>query len=102
MPAAAVARHAVSVDDAAEAMETGRQAAARVQMGAEAYGQLCAFLPGLIDAVAGPAVTALGESASALRETALSLRSAVAMAEDTDADAARRIVDVGRRIELPL
>ncbi|HEX8632047.1 MAG TPA: hypothetical protein VF755_28135 [Catenuloplanes sp.] len=102
MPTAAVARHAGSVDHAAEAMDTGRQAAAQVQMGAEAYGQLCAFLPGLIGAVADRAVTALGESASALRETALSLRSAVAAAEDTDADAARRIVDVGGRIELPL
>ncbi|GGQ44564.1 hypothetical protein GCM10010166_11390 [Couchioplanes caeruleus subsp. azureus] len=102
MPVAAVRRHAGAVDEAADGMETGRGAAAYVQLGAEAYGQICAFLPGLIDPVADRAVTALGESASALREAAAGLRSVAAAAESTDAANARRVADAGGRLELPL
>jgi hypothetical protein len=102
MPTAAVAAHASSVDAAADGMETGRGAAAQVQMGTEAYGQICAFLPGLIDPVADRVVTALGESAAALRETALHLRAAAAAAESADDSGARRVSGAGTPLELPL
>ncbi|MEU8425091.1 type VII secretion target [Micromonospora sp. NPDC048835] len=102
MSVAAVMRHAATVDDAADQMETARSAAAYVQMGAEAYGQICGFLPRLIDPVADRAVTALGESASALRETATNLRAAAATTEATDAASAQVLDRSGGRLALPL
>ncbi|MCZ7374904.1 type VII secretion target [Micromonospora sp. WMMC250] len=102
MSVAAVMRHAATVDDSAEKMETARGAAAYVQMGAEAYGQICGFLPRLIDPVADRAVTALGESASALRETAANLRAAAATTEATDAASARLLNRSEGRLGLPL
>jgi hypothetical protein len=102
IPPEAVIRHAASVDQAADGMETGRGAAAQVQMGDEAYGQICGFLPELIDVVADGLVSALGESASALRETAVSLRSAASSAEDVDVAEANRIGTAGGRMVLPL
>jgi hypothetical protein len=102
MPTAAVRRHADAVDSAADGMENGRGAAAQVQLGTEAYGQLCAFLPGLINPLADRAVLALEGAASALRETAGHLRSAASSAEAADAGSARRVKAAGDGIELPL
>jgi len=102
MPVAAVRQHATSADAAADGMQTGRDAAAQVQMGAEAYGQICGFLPGLINPVADQAVTALGEVSSTLRETAARLRTAATGAESTDTASAQRVTRSGGRIELPL
>ncbi|MEU8213749.1 type VII secretion target [Micromonospora sp. NPDC049044] len=102
MSVAAVIRHAATVDDAADKMETARGAAAYVQLGAEAYGQICGFLPRLIDPVADRVVTALGESAVALRDAAANLRAAAAATEATDAASARRINHSGGRLDLPL
>ncbi|MET7876159.1 type VII secretion target [Micromonospora profundi] len=102
MSVAAVIRHAATVDDIGDKMETARGAAAHVQMGAEAYGQICGFLPQLIDPVADRAVRALGESATALREAAANLRAAAAATETTDAAGARRFNDSASRLELPL
>jgi hypothetical protein len=70
MPVAAVQRHAGSVDAAADGMTTGRSAALRVRLGEEVYGQLCTFLPGLLNPLADRVLTALDGSAVALRETA--------------------------------
>lgn len=102
MSAGAVIRHAATVDDAADKMETARGAAAYAQMGAEAYGQLCRFLPHLIDPVADRAVTALRESAMALREAAADLRAVAAATEATDAASARLLNNSGGRLGLPL
>ncbi|MEV6601463.1 type VII secretion target [Actinoplanes sp. NPDC051346] len=99
---AAVAAHAGAVDQVADGMELGRAAAAQVQLGGEAYGKLCAFLPGLIDRLADPTVDALTECAAALRETAVDLRSAATSTEATDQAGSRRVAGAGRRIELPL
>ncbi|MEU7918979.1 hypothetical protein ACGFIP_05505 [Micromonospora zamorensis] len=102
MSVAAVIRHAATVNDTADSMEAARGAAAYVQMGAEAYGQICGFLPRLIDPVADRAVTALGESATALREAAANLRAVAAATEAADAASARRLADSAGRLELPL
>ncbi|WFE53608.1 hypothetical protein [Micromonospora sp. WMMD1155] len=102
MSVAAVIRHAATVDDAADKMETARGAAAYVQMGAAAYGQICGFLPRLIDPVADRAVTALGGSATTLREAAANLRAVAASTEATDVENARRLAESAGRLELPL
>jgi len=95
MPVAAVRRHADSVDAAADGMTTGRSAAAQVRLADDAYGQLCSFLPGLVNPLADRTVTALDESAAALRETAANLRSAASAATSTDVNSARRIAATG-------
>lgn len=102
MPPRAVTAHAGAVDQVADGMERGRAAAAHVQLGGDAYGKLCAFLPGLIDVLADPAVDALTECTAALRETAANLRTTAAATESTDQAAAGRIAGSSRRIELPL
>ena len=102
MPVAAVAGHAGSVDQAADGMELGRSAAAQVQLGGEAYGKICAFLPGLIEPLGETAVSALAEAASSLRETAANLRTSAGDAAATDQGAAHRVGSAGRALELPL
>ncbi|GIJ27413.1 hypothetical protein Vqi01_25750 [Micromonospora qiuiae] len=102
MSAAGVVRHAAAVDDAADRMQTARSAAAQVHMGTEAYGQICAFLPRLIDPLGNRTVAALDEAATALRETATNLREAAAATESTDQSSARRVLGAAGRLELPL
>ena len=102
IPLQAVVGHAGSVDSAADGMDLGRSAAAQVRMGAEAYGKICAFLPGLIDPIGGTAVSALAEAASSLRETAANLRTVAANASSTDQAAGARTRAAGRTLELPL
>jgi len=95
MPVQAVRGHAGSVDAVAEAIETGRAAAAQVQLGSHAYGQLCAFLPRLIDPLADRTVSALAGSALALRETAAHLRDAAELVESADEHSADRLRSAG-------
>jgi hypothetical protein len=102
MPVDAVHRHAASVGGAADAMDTGRAAAAQVRLDGQAYGEICSFLPALVESLADRTVTALGESASALRETSTRLRSAATAAASADTAAAQHTTAAGRPIELPL
>jgi len=101
MPVDAVRQHASAVDTAADRMATARAAAAQVQLGSGAYGQLCSFLPGLIDRLGDQVVLALTESTSALRESAVNLRAAAAGAESADSAASTRVTGAGGRV-LPL
>ncbi|MEU6024831.1 type VII secretion target [Micromonospora sp. NPDC047134] len=101
MSVADVHRHAAAVDEVAGRMETARGAAAQVNLGAEAYGQIAAFLPRLIDPLGDQVVTALGETAAALRETATNLRQVATTTAATDHGSARRIRASGH-LELPL
>ena len=68
------AAHAGSVDAAADAIELGRTAASQVQLAGGAYGQLCAFLPALLEVVGDLAVAALGDAVSSLHESASNVR----------------------------
>jgi hypothetical protein len=103
MPISAVRTHAGSVDTTADAIEQGRSAAAKVQLGAGAYGMLCQFLPGLISPLGDKAVEAMSESHSALQSTADKLRKASGAQESTDHGSAARNKSVHRpKINLPL
>lgn len=102
IPVAAVSRHAGAVDAGADDVDVGRSAATHVQLGAEAYGRICGFLPGLIEPVAEATIRAMAESATALRETAANLRTAAARADSSDHAAAARVTQAGRHLELPL
>jgi len=102
MPIDAVARHAGSVDTAADAITTAKAAAAQVQMGGEAYGKICVLLPGLIGMLSGSGVEALDAAATSLRETANHLRPAAGSAKQTDRASATRRSAIKPKIDLPL
>jgi hypothetical protein len=90
-PAEAVRRHADTVDGTAEQMALARSAVREVSMDRQAYGELCQFLPGLLDPLFNGAVDVVNGAVDALSETAYRLRATAATIEATDADSARRI-----------
>ena len=71
--AAELHTHAGSVGQVSAEVDGARSAASAVTLGAEAYGQLCSWLPGLITPVQQSAVDVLAEAAAALDATAVSL-----------------------------
>jgi hypothetical protein len=102
-PAAAVQRHAGSVDAIADDVDQARGAVGQVAMDTQAYGILCQFLPGLLTPIFALAEEAMQGSAEALRETAANLRTTADQAESTDRAGAGRIKAAGKpTIELPL
>lgn len=66
--------HARTVDAIAAEVETARQAGDAVRVGASAYGQLCGFVPALLDHFQGAIVDGMGVAAQSLHETAQRLR----------------------------
>ncbi|MEV6597691.1 type VII secretion target [Actinoplanes sp. NPDC051346] len=101
-PAAAVARHAASVDGIADAVRQARSAVQEVTMDSQAYGQLCQFLPTLLTPLFELAVDALDDADDALRDTAQGLRAVAASTTATDEAAGRRVRTAGALPELPL
>jgi hypothetical protein len=89
--AAEVYRHAAGIDTTADAVRMARSAVHDVAMDAQAYGQLCQFLPGLLTPLFALASTALARSAGALDETAAKLRDTAGEMRAADTSAARRI-----------
>lgn len=65
-------------------------------MDPQAYGQLCQFLPGLLNPIFALAASALTDTGESLRETAHHLRAAAAGITATDTAAANMIRDAGR------
>jgi hypothetical protein len=103
MPITAVRTHAGSVDATSDTIETGRSAAAQVQLGGEAYGILCQFLPGLINPLGDKAVDAMTESHTALQSTADKLRKASGASDSTDHASEQRNRHIHRpKLRLPL
>ncbi|MEU8657284.1 hypothetical protein [Actinoplanes philippinensis] len=90
-PAEAVRRHADTVDEASRQMALARSAIHEVTIDRQAYGELCQFLPGLLDPLVEGALDVLHGAADALAETAYGLRATAATIESTDAGSARRI-----------
>jgi hypothetical protein len=102
-PSRQVERHAGSVDQVADAVQTARSAVHDVSMDTGAYGILCQFLPGILSPVFGLGLDALNSSVDALHETAAELRTTVASMSGTDEAGAGRITKAGPpAIELPL
>lgn len=91
VPIDAVRRHAGSVDGVADAMGQARAAVGQVTMDTQAYGQLCQFLPNLLEPVFDAALSVLTQSAEGLRETAVHLRGVADGAAATDRSSAATI-----------
>jgi hypothetical protein len=102
-PTASVLQHAVAVSEAADQMTQARSAVREVSMDSQAYGQLCQFLPGLLNPLFGTAAEVMNDSVDALAETALKLRATATAMEATDGASANRLNDAGGPgIVLPL
>lgn len=101
-PASAVLRHAAATDEASELMAQARSAVQAVTMDSEAYGQLCRFLPALLNPLFGDAAGAISGAVEALGEAALKLRSTATALQAADTASARRVDAAGPGIELPL
>lgn len=101
--AASVRQHAAALSTASDQMAQVRAAAGEVTMDAQAYGQLCQFLPALLSPLFGNAIEVLNEAVSALDETALSLRTTVSAMAAADAGSACRLGSPEpATLELPL
>lgn len=98
-PAEAVRQHATAVGEAADLMAVARSAVREVGMDRQAYGEICQFLPGLLEPLFGDAVDVLNGAVDALSETALKLRATAATIEATDVDSAGRLTEAGRGSE---
>jgi hypothetical protein len=100
-PAVAVGQHAAVVGEVAEQMAVARAAVREVSMDRQAYGQLCQFVPGLLDPLFSGAVDILNAAVDALSETALKLSAITEAVEATDADGALRLAEAVRGPESP-
>ncbi len=88
--ASALIGHAAAVDRVADAVDQRRAAGAHVQLGREAYGQLCQMVPMLLDPIQQIGVDALAGAVDALRESADTLRTAAREYDRADGAAAQR------------
>ncbi|WP_433793978.1 type VII secretion target [Actinoplanes sp. CA-252034] len=95
-PAEAVRQHATTVGETAEQVALARSAVREVSMDRQAYGEICQFLPGLLDPLFEGAMDVLSMAVDALSETAYELRATAETIEATDADSAGRIIGVQR------
>lgn len=105
IPVEAVRRHSVNIDNVAAAVHEARSAAHAVTIETEAYGQICSFLPTLLNPLFALTLSAYVRAEEALQETSVSLRTAAARAEESDKESSRRINATSHarpRIQLPL
>lgn len=67
-------RHGGRLDGIADALNTAQQAGQAVRLGAGAYGQLCAFVPALLDGLQRDLVDGIETAARSVRDTAGRIR----------------------------
>ncbi|WP_320064387.1 type VII secretion target [Micromonospora sp. RTGN7] len=82
-------RHAARLDRSAGNLDTAGQAGQRVRLGAEAYGQLCAVMPLLLDGLQQTLVHGVDAAAGSVRDTAGRLRTGAERYRASDARAER-------------
>lgn len=83
--------HAGQMDAVADGLTTAEQAGAAVRTGAGAYGQLCQFVPALLNVLQSQVIDGIATAASSVHGTAEALRSVAAAYDSSDAHAADRI-----------
>ncbi|GAA1635637.1 type VII secretion target [Actinoplanes couchii] len=101
-PAEAVRDHASTIAEIAGQLDLARSAVHEVSMGRDAYGEICQFLPGLLEPLFNGALDALTASVDSLSETAFKLRTTADTVEATDAHSARQVTEAGGGPVLPL
>ncbi|WP_431913570.1 type VII secretion target [Micromonospora carbonacea] len=83
--------HAAHLERRADSLDTARQAGQQVRLGTDAYGQLCATMPVLLDGLQRTLVEGVDTAARSVRDTAGRLRSAAEGYRATDARAEQRL-----------
>ncbi|MFI9644162.1 type VII secretion target [Micromonospora sp. NPDC051925] len=83
--------HAAHLDRCADRLDTARHAGQHVRLDADAYGQLCAIMPTLLDGLQRTLVDGIGTAAGSVRDTAGKLRSSAERYRAADARAAHQL-----------
>ncbi|MEU8190616.1 type VII secretion target [Micromonospora carbonacea] len=82
--------HAAHLERCADSLDTARRAGQHVRLDADAYGQLCALMPALLDGLQQTLVGGVDAAARSARDTAGRLRSAAEGYRAADARAEQR------------
>lgn len=88
--------HAARLDRCAGSLDTAQQAGQHVRLGTDAYGQLCAMMPVLLDGLQRTLVDGVGAAAASVRDTAGKLRVGADRYRSSDAHA-KQLLDGVRR-----
>jgi excreted virulence factor EspC (type VII ESX diderm) len=83
--------HAGEVDTVGDGLMSAAQAGQRIQTDISAYGQLCQFVPALLNGLQQSMVDGMRTAARSTHDTAEALRSVAASYDSTDGGAAERI-----------
>ncbi|MCF0092938.1 type VII secretion target [Micromonospora sp. MH99] len=89
--------HAARLDRCAGSLDTAQQAGQHVRLGADAYGQLCALMPMLLDGLQRTLVDGIGAAAGSVRDTAGKLRTSGDHYRHSDARAKHLLDEVRQR-----
>lgn len=90
---ASLVSHAGEVDGIGDGLASAAHAGQTVLTDTGAYGQLCQFIPALLNALQQDMVGGMNTAADSARETADSLRSVAASYDTADGNAADRLRD---------
>ncbi|SCE94546.1 type VII secretion target [Micromonospora saelicesensis] len=89
--------HAARLDRCASSLDTAQQAGQHVRLGTDAYGQLCAMMPVLLDGLQRTLVDGIGAAAASVRDTAGKLRGGADRYRSSDAHAKQLLDGVRQR-----
>lgn len=83
--------HASQVDGIGDGLDTAKLAGEAVRVDLGAYGQLCQFVPALLNGLQTTLIDGIGRAVTAAHDTAEALRSTAADYDSTDGNAADRL-----------
>ncbi|MFE9188119.1 type VII secretion target [Micromonospora sp. NPDC007208] len=89
--------HAARLDRCAGTLDTAQQAGQHIRLGTDAYGQLCAMMPVLLDGLQRTLVDSIGAAAASVRDTAGKLRVGADRYRSSDAHAEHLLDGVRQR-----
>ncbi|MFF0658288.1 type VII secretion target [Micromonospora tulbaghiae] len=89
--------HAAHLGRCADSIDTARHAGQHVRLSADAYGQLCAIMPVLLDGLQRTLTDGIGTAAASVRDTAEKVRSSAERYRASDARAAHLLDRVRQR-----
>ncbi|HEX5995901.1 MAG TPA: type VII secretion target [Jiangellales bacterium] len=93
---AGLRRHASRLDGIADALANAHQAGQAVRLGAGAYGQLCAFLPAVLDGLQQELIDGIATAQRSVRDTAGRVRTAAGRYDAADGRSATAFDRLGR------
>lgn len=83
--------HAGQVDGIGDQLTTAQQAGGAVRVSSEAYGQLCRFVPALLNGLQNQVIDGISAAAASAHDTADALRAVAAGYSSADSRAADRV-----------